>query len=244
VTVIDLGESGELVPMTLHLDPRVTLGTRERADVPAELSDRIAIGRPLCAPINLTAVDAEARPFFAERHDSAFWLLCLTCSFLASEDAPIDRAWLQVRLRSAPPEKGDEPVAWSMEPQALSDPVKIARSAKLSASLKLSSELVPLEVGPAVERGKTSEYTRDVPYVEAHREGTARPAWIFTRTEIVEIRGVHRMRAVVEVSAGRQARAEVSVGADLALKRFGLIPYKSKLADLPEHQTITFGAAL
>jgi hypothetical protein len=228
--------------MTLQLDSRVTLGTREGADVPPELSDRIAIGRPLCARLDASAVDAETRPFLAERDGSAFWLLGLTCSFLASEDAAIDRAWLQVQLRSAPPGEGGEPLAWSMEPQAMSDPVQIARSTKLSASLKLTSELVPLEVGPAAERGKTSEYTRNVPYVEAHREGTAKPVWIFTRTEIADIRGVHRMRAVVEMSAGHRVRAEVSAGADLALKRLGLIPYKSKLANLPEHQTITFGA--
>lgn len=136
-----------------------------------------------------------------------------------------------------------EPVAWSTEPLSLSDPVQIAQSAKLSASLKLTSELVPVEVGPATERGETSEYTRKVPYVEAHSEGTARPSWIFTRTDVTEVRGVHRLRAVVEMAANRAAHAEVSVGATLELKKLGLVPYKSELTDLPESQTVSLGAA-
>jgi hypothetical protein len=242
VTLIDLGEPQGLVPIALQVDRRVTLGGRAALGAPQELSERIAIGRPQCAALDVDTVDTEARPFLEKRKDSVFWLLGLTCSFLALEDAPIDRAWLQVRLESIPSEETAEPLAWSMEPLSLTDPVQIAQSAKLSASLKLMSELVPVEVGPSTERGKTSEYTRKVPYVEAHSEGTAKPSWIFTRTKITEVRGVHRMRAVVEMPISRATRAEVSVGATLKLKKFGLISYKSELADLPEHQTVTFGA--
>lgn len=241
MTLIDLGEPQDLIPMALQVDRRVTLDSRVALGAPQEVSGRIAIGRPLCTALDVDAVDAETRPFLAARKDSAFWLLGLTCSFLALEDAPINRAWLQVRLDSLPPEETAESLAWSMEPLSLSDPVQIAQSTKLSASLKLRSELVPVEGGPSTERGKTSEYTRNAPFVEAHGEGTAKPSWIFTRTKVTEVRGVHRMRAVVEMPVSRATRAEVSVGATLRLKKFGLITYKSELADLPEHQTVVFG---
>lgn len=242
MTLIDLGEPPELIPLTLQIDRRELLETGSAPAGPPALAERIAIGRPLCAALDAAAVDADTGPFLAERKDSTFWLLGLTCSFVALEDAPIGRAWMEVRLEPASPrERGEPPLAWSMEPLSLSDPVQIAKSAKLSASLELASELVPVEVGPSTELGRTSAYTQKAPYVEAHREGTDRPTWIFTRTKVTEVRGVHRMRTVVELPAGTAARAAVSVGATLELKKFGLIPYKAELAELPEHQTINFG---
>jgi hypothetical protein len=46
-------------------------------------------------------------------------------------------------------------------------------------------------------------------------------AVVFTRTSITEIRGVHRLRTVVELAAGSVGQADISAGAILKLNRLG-----------------------
>lgn len=242
MTVIDLGET-TLEPVALEREERALLGGRGVTGVPGSLTERVSLGRPLCHALDVAAVDAESRPFLEERKGSAFWLLGLTCSFLAVDDEPIEKAWLQVTLETVTPEGAEEPTAWSMEPQRLTSPVQVARSAKLDLSLKLASELVPIDVGPGAGREKTETFTKDLPFVEAHREGTAKPSWIFNRTKAADVRGVHRLRAVVEVPTGSVGRASVGVGATLKLKKLGVIPYRQDLKDLPASQTVTFGTS-
>jgi hypothetical protein len=223
-----------LLPVTLGLDRRVTLGPA--SDAPGEQDDRISIGRPTVVPLDAGTVDADARVFLQGRPSSAFLLLALTCSFRAADDQPIEQAWIEVRLQTLQPSGSDDPTAWSMEPLSLTNPVQVSEVTKLDASLKLTSPVIPIEVGPDMERDKTETFEVQVPFVEAHREGTSRPAWIFSRTKITEVRGVHRLRTVIDLPAGTTARAEVSAGATLRLKKLGLIPYKALLDRLPDHQ--------
>jgi hypothetical protein len=129
-----------------------------------------------------------------------------------------------------------------MEPLSLSDPMQVSYATKLDGSLKLTSDVIPIEIGPSVGREKTEAFERLVPFVEAHREGTSRLSWIFSRTKLHDVRGVHRLRTVVELPAGAIGRAEISMGASLRLKLLGLIPYKARLDQLPEHQVVQLGA--
>ncbi len=238
MTELELGDAIPQ-PVPLDLDRRVTLGSANRA--PREQHDRVSLGRPRCVALDLATVGADARDFLEERSESSFWLLALTCSFRAVDDEPIEKAWLEVRLRTETPGDGLEPAAWSMEPLSLSSPLQVSKVAKLDASLKLTSDLIPVEIGPAASVQRTQEHEEQVPYLEAYREGTACPSWIFTRTSINEIRGVHRLRAVVELPTGATGRAEASVGATLRLKLLGLISYRANLHDLPEHQSVVLG---
>lgn len=238
MTELELSDA-TLEPVSLGLDRRVTLGSANRA--PDEQQDRISLGRAACVPLDLARVDADARTFLERKPESSFWLLALTCSFRAMDDEPIEKAWLEVRLHTETPKGALEPTAWSMEPLALSNPLRVSKGAKLDASLKLTSTVIPLDFGPAASWERTHEYEQHVPYVEAHREGTARPSWIFTRTPITDIRGVHRLRTVIELPTGATARGEVSAGATLRLKLLGLIPYRAKLDDLPEQQSVVLG---
>ncbi|HEX8741569.1 MAG TPA: hypothetical protein VF712_00405 [Thermoleophilaceae bacterium] len=244
-TTIELDDAAP-EPVPLAVEQRVTLGAvpppAGAPDGPSALNDRIALGRPVCRALDPATLEGDAVEFLEGRPDSAFWLLALTCSFRAVDHEPIERAWLEVRLTTVRPQGSDEPVAWSLEPRALSDPVQISRTAKLDAGLKLISEVVPIEFGPSVSQERTHEYSMQVPYVEAHREGTARPSWIFSRTPVTEVRGVHRLRAVVELPAGGAGRAEVDAGATLRLKRFGLIPYRAELDDVPDQREVLLGA--
>jgi hypothetical protein len=175
------------------------------------------------------------------RAGSTFWLLALCCSFRANGDEPMQSAWVEVRLRTLQPPGAEQPTAWSMEPLSLQDPATVEREIKLDSSLKLSSSVVPLEGGPAAERTTTEKYEIRRPYVEAHREGTERPCWIFTRTPSTEVRGVHRLRTAVELPAGATAQGEVHAGAVLRTKFLGLIPYRTPLDELPEIRTAQIG---
>jgi hypothetical protein len=238
VTTLELDDP-ELQPVTLGLEQRRTLGAS--AVGPLAIEDRIALGQPVCQALDLATVDAEARDFLDGRPESSFWLLALTCSFRALADEPIETAWLQVQLMATTPPGAADPLAWSMEPLSLTDPVQVSRSAKLDATLKLRSDTIPIEIGPSVGRESTETYARRIPFVEAHSEGTARPSWIFTRTEVTEVRGVHRLRAVVELPAGATGKAEVSAGATLRLKALGLLPFHAQLKDLPDSQSVQLG---
>ena len=230
----------DLAAVTLELEDRRMLGGRSTA--PDDLQDRISLGRPACVPLDLAAVDPEAKIFLAGHPGSTFWLLGLTCSFREVDSEPMQEAWLQVTLRTTRPVGAAEPVAWSMQPLVLEDSVEVSRTAGLDASLKLTGEGIPVEAGPSMSRERTEKRTAREPYVLAHREGTARPSWIFKQTVSTAIRGVHRLRMVVELPAGAQAEAEVSAGATLRMKLLGLIPYRANLDELPSHRRISFGS--
>lgn len=234
-------EAGELRPLTLQPQQRVMLGGRA-GGVAEPLPERISIGQAKCGAVERARVDAETRRFLDGKTASAFWLLELTCSFIADEGEPLERAWLKLQLTASPPEAA-EPLAWSMEPRSLGDPEKVSKKTSFDASLKLKSETVPLEAGPAVSRETTREHTKQVPFVEAHGEGTATPSWIFDRTPITEIRGIHHLRTIVEAPAAGTTEGKISIGATVRRKRLGLVPYEADLEDLPEHRSITLAAA-
>lgn len=219
-------------------DERQTLGSASSAD---PQHDRISVGRPAFAPLDLETVDADSRVFVQSRPGSAYWLLAVTCSFRALDDKPIETAWLELRLETIRPDGMAPPTAWSMEPLVLQDPTEITSVVTLDASLKLKSGIGPVEGGPSAKRETTEKLTKRRPYLEAFREGTDRPSWIFTRTESTDVRGVHRLRAVAELPAGASGQVETRVGATLRLKRFGLVPYRANLDDVPDIQRVVFG---
>jgi hypothetical protein len=228
-----------LDPVPLGIETKLGGGA---GDAPEEQDDRISIGRPTCIALDVNSVDEEARVFLQGQPDVTFWLLGLTCSFRADDDEPIERAWLEVRLETTQPTGAAAPTAWSMEPVKLSDPMQVTRVTKLDGSLKLTTPVVPIEVGPSMGRETTESAEQELPFVEAFREGTSRPSWIFSRTKITDVRGIHRLRTVIELPAGATGRAEISAGASLRLKLLGLIRYKAKLDRLPEHQAVRLGS--
>jgi hypothetical protein len=225
-------------PVGLTLDARVTLGAR--SDAPDHQDDRIAIGRPLCTQITAADLDDEPRAVLESEPDSTFWLLRLTCSFRADTEAPMASAWLEADLVPERPADA-ELTAWSMEPLSLTDQVTVSSEVSVNASFKLASKLIPFDVGPSFGSDRKHDYEKRLPWVEAHREGTDRPSWIFTQTPATDIRGVHRLRTIVAVPVGATARAEVRAGATLQLKRLGLITYRTPLTDVPDQRTVTFG---
>lgn len=235
MTTVNLTD-GELVLLALQRDARVTLGARP-GDVPDEL-DRISIGMPQTPPLDPSVVDEATRLFLTNRPGARFVMLALTCSFRADAVEPLEKAWIEVTMRTTAPDGAAEPIAWSLEPQILADEVTVSRTVKLDGMLKLTSDVVPVEAGPSASRETKLEYRRLQPYVEAYREGTARPSWIFTRTPIAEIRGIHRMRAIVQLGTATTGEATVGVGATVRHRAFGPITYRTRLDRLPVAQRI------
>lgn len=227
-----------LEPVVLTLDERVTAGAARQA--PDKQSDRVSLGKPRCRPLTADALDPDGRAFLAQNPGSSYWLLDLLCSFRMVDKAPITHAWLEVAITPIP-DGASAPTAWSMEPLALSDPVQISQVVKLDDSLKLTSPVVPLDVGVGRTVTTTTDIEKQVPYVEAYRDGTSQPSWWFKRTVVTEVSGVHRLRMVVELPAGAGARAVVSAGATLQLKVLGLFSYRTGLDDLPDDLSLQFG---
>lgn len=239
MTTFEFPGGSVLQPVTLQPEQRTVLGSS--AGLPPEQQDRISLGRPEAKRLDHASLDAGAREFLDSHRESDFWLVGATCSFRAVSDEPLESAWLEIRLQTVQPGGAATPTAYSMEPLTLTDPVTVTTTVKLDASLKLTSPVVPIEIGPSGERTSTTSYTERKPYVEAYREGTARPAWWFYPTPATGIRGVHRLRMVVELPAGASGRGEVSVGAQVRLKALGLFPYRTGLGQLPDHQIVSFG---
>ena len=232
-------EDTPLEPVALTLDERVTAGAARQA--PDKQSDRVSLGKPRCRPLTADALDPAGRVFLAQNPGSSYWLLDLLCSFRMVDKAPITHAWIEVAITPLLPDGASAPTAWSMEPLALSDPVKISQVVTVDGSLKLTSPVVPLDIGVGRTGTTTTEVEKKVPYVEAYREGTPRPSWWFQRTVVTEVSGVHRLRTVVELPAGAGARAVVSAGAEMKLKRLGMFSYRTGLDDLPDDLSLQFG---
>jgi len=220
------------------LESRPTLGAGDQG--PSVEADRISIGQPVCVRLDSSNLDPDGQSFVESKPDSMFWLFGISCSFRADARAPLNRAWLELQLTSVQPPDRPAPIAWSMEPVSSEDLVQVGRKATLDGFLKLKSTLIPLEVGSSAAVEETETHGRRVPFVEAHREGTSEPCWFFTRTEMTEIRGVHRLRMVIETGMNSVAQAHVSVGAVIQRKRLGAFTYRAALDDLG-HQILQFG---
>lgn len=238
MTTFDLPEP-ELLSVRLDPEQRETLGTAEVVNAEA---DRVSLGRPICQPVDPDTVDADTKPFLTGRPDSTFSLLGLTVGFAYDEDNPLGSAWVDVTLRRQAPADAPEPVAWSMQPLSEADPVNVAKKATFDASLKLKSQLLPVDIGPSASRETDRSYTQRAVSVEASGEGTSAARWTFFATEVSPIRGTHRLLLIVETASKCSGRAEISVGATIRLRRRKLFRFRAALDKVPEVAVIAVPA--
>jgi hypothetical protein len=232
MTTFDLPEP-ELLSVSLDPDQRVTLGFGVGGVVGAE-PERAWLGRPFCRPADLDSVDADARPFLTGRPESAFSLVGFPVSFSHDEDNPLVSAWVDVTLRRQAPPDAPGPVAWSMLPLSESDPVNIAKKATVDASLKFTSGLLPVDIGPSAGHETDQSYTQRAVSVEALGEGTSAARWEFFATEVSPIRGTHRLMLIVETASGSSGQAEISIGATIRIRRQKVFRFKAALEKVPE----------
>jgi len=230
MTTLEIPEP-EMFTVALDLEKRTTLGPTDETRVHI---DRVALGRPFCVTIDPATVDADAKSFLRARAESTFSLLALTTSFTPDEENPLESAWVDVTLRTNEPPRAPEPIAWAMKPLAASDPVAVSRTVSFNGSLKFTSELIPIDVGPETGMARETSYERRAVSVEALREGTSRPRWTFFRTEVTQIRGIHRLFLIVETVAGSSGFAKISIGATVRLRRLKVFRYRAPLEHLPD----------
>lgn len=188
------------------------------------VSGQISIGRSEAMRLrpDSPGLDAElAQVLVRDTEEHHYYLVSLTCTFRA-DPVPVEKARLSVVLCQAPVPGVPEPVVWSMDPLRASTPVTHSRTLHIGPNAKLAP------VG--LERNET--FTADLHHIMAEGEGESQVEWVFTKTEAVDLRGVHHLTLVARTSARVPCHADLALAATRWERRFGLVPYR---AEIPPH---------
>jgi len=174
------------------------------------LTDRISLGGPYAVPVtpDYVADDAGLRAFvMAEAAHSVYHLVHLSVSFAGEPATPrLDSATVEITL--AGPEGAPPPVAWSMTPLRVSDPVALSRRFTLGPELKLGDASV-----------KLGEFEQDVSrqqadiFLQAQGELQAHPSWEFRHTASARLYGSYRLILVVRAARGAATGLSATVRA-------------------------------
>jgi hypothetical protein len=206
---------------TLTLEPEGTV-TRGHERDDRSISELIALGGPVSIPVTAEhLVDEEdAAAFVRVREGSfSFFLVHLACAFRPLEDEPLLTATVRVDLVRGDGASSPRPIALSIKPLRLSEPVEVSRTIRLGASLKI--------LQPGVEWEETRTFGD--PFVEGLNELRSDPVWEFRRTRHTDIRGSQRLVLVVQSPMGSDARGSVALSATVARKRLGILSYAANL---------------
>jgi hypothetical protein len=195
--------------------------SNERDDRPLE--ELIALGGPTSIPVTAADVadDKDAAAFVRAREESfAFSIVHLACAFRPLPDEPFLTASVRVDLGRSDGAPAPRPIALSIKPLRLSEPVEVSRTVRLGVSLKIFE--------PAIERAETRSY--DDPFLEGLNELRSDPEWELRRTRHTEIRGSQRFILVVQSPMGSEPRGTVTLSATVQRKRFGILSYAAALS--------------
>ncbi|AJT63903.1 hypothetical protein T261_2219 [Streptomyces lydicus] len=183
-------------------------------DEPQPLAGRITLNGPSVrrlTPAQLAA-DAELAGYAeAEAGRYAYYLVWFAVTFSPSPKRPrLEFAHVALQLTSTPQEP--RPVAHSMEPMRVTDPVQINRTRRLGPQLSLLGADASLG-----EVGRSVQYTTHQPFVEALGLQGADPAWEFRRTRTHELSGCHRLDVVVRTAADAVTEVAFTVKAGVKI---------------------------
>lgn len=208
-------------------DAGVTKKGGGRADLES-LSGLFSIGTPLVYPFTeeLAAKDKELAQFMAHEQDHRFFLVLIACSFRPKRDTPFESASLQIQLQGAAEAQA---IAWSMSPELASETVQYERKVNVGSDFKLVK--FGAEAGISGERREVC--------IEATGILQSDPAWEFTRTERVAIRGSHRLFLVVRSPRGIAVTGSLELSMTMRQLHLGLIPYN---VELPDTASASFNA--
>ena len=199
------------------------------------LRHRISIGGPVHRRVDADSTDdAELRRFLVEEAaDWDFYLLHLACTLRPSEEEPFREVLIELDLA----QKGGTgaPIAWSMEPDRMTDAVELSRTFSLGPTLKFAGAGVDLKA----ERGR--KITKQEVFLEAMYELESTPSWGLYRTSSTELRGLHRFHLVIRAPKDSVVSGTTLVEAKVQRRRFGVIPFTAGLADAPQRLTFEFG---
>jgi len=109
-----------------------------------------------------------------------------------------------------------------MSPTLVTHHAQVSRSIKIGPQLKL----VGAEIGGLGVEHATSHQTAEA-FLEALCELHADPAWQFTRTRTIALRGSHRLAMIVSAPRSSDTQATVTIRA--SIRRWRLLPYRAAL---------------
>ncbi|MGV9501165.1 hypothetical protein [Streptomyces sp. NPDC003642] len=194
-------------------------GDRDPESAPP-LAGRITLGGP--TSLRLTADELSSDPEIArfaaaEAGRHAYHLVRLALTFAPTPQRP-RLEFVHVALGVAAKPDEPEPVAHSMDPMRLSDPLEITRTRRLGPQLSLLGADAALG-----EVGRSVRYTAHQPLVEALGLHTSSPAWEFRRTRAHELSGCHPLSLVLRTPADSVTDVTLTVSAGVRvplLRRF------------------------
>lgn len=225
-----------LRPVELTYERRITLG--EPRGQEAGSVQRLLLGRPTCRPLPIKLLNAADKDFCTRHRESRYFLLAFPCSFIPDSSEPIERAWVEVELKSATAKSSRPPVVISIEPNETSASIKGSHKVKLGAGFRLLPGT--LVSTPSFEREQSESFEKEEASLVAVGEGRSKFWWTFNRTRAEEIQGIYRLKAVIEASVGSQAEAEISASVEIRRNRWFFV-FRSSVAADREQLTVTFG---
>ncbi|MFD8210515.1 hypothetical protein ACFV2S_29445 [Streptomyces sp. NPDC059695] len=184
---------------------------------PAALAGRLRLGGPHA--VRLTPEELAADPELARyaEEQAALYehhLVRLSLTFVPHTSGPrLKFANVALHLTSG---WGPKPVAHSMDPIRLTDPVQIEHVRRLGPQLSLLGADASLG-----EMTRTVGYTTNQPIVQALDLGGSTPAWDFRPTAATELSGTYPLSLVVRCGAGTETelRCTVTAGVEKPLLR-------------------------
>ena len=216
--------------LVLTPKPEYFRGKAADPETRESLRQRISVGGPVYRRIDAGSTDdAELRHFLeAEAADSDFYLLHLTCTLRPGADDPFTEVLIELDLAQS---GGAEPIAWSMDPDRISDPVELSRTVSLGPTLKFFG------VGVDLKAEQERKVTKQEIFLEALYELESTPSWGLYRTSASELRGLHRFRLVVRTPKGSVVSGTMLIEAKVQRRHFGVVPFSAALEDVPEPLT-------
>lgn len=184
---------------------------------PEALAGRLRLGGP--HSVRLTPDELSADPELARyaEEQAALYehhLVRLSLTFVPQAGgARLKFANVALHLTS---DWGPKPVAHSMDPIRLTDPVQIERVRRLGPQLSLLGADASLG-----ELTRTVGYTTNQPLVQALDLGGSTPAWDFRPTMATQLTGTYPLSLVVRCGAGTdtELRCTVTAGVEKPLLR-------------------------
>jgi len=218
--------------LTLEAEPRVTRG---KGSLPEHLLNGwVSLGEPVAVSITSGDLfkddDALRQLVEAQSAKYRYHLIYLACTFRAREGEPFVNAYLEVRLAHLNGDQEKQPIAISMRPFRLENPVEISRTVNLGASVPLVPQVINAETG--IELTETA--TQQDIFLEALNEGQSNPVWGFYRTARAEIRGMHRLFLITRTPTEVAGTGTVKLSATVQRKHFGIIPYIDPYPNSPQ----------
>lgn len=210
----------------LVLEPERSVTRGESSDA-RQLAGLITLGGPLAVQITAADIpeDNEAGSFMKTRIDNfSFYLVHFACAFRPADGEPFLTVRIQMRLERGDGVEEPRPIALSMKPIRLEEPVELSRTLKLGGSLKI------LDASVEEQEKRTIKQV----FLEGLNELRADPLWEFHETRLTQIRGSQRFILVIQEPKRAAGRGTIAVSATISRKRFGVLPYRATLPDQPE----------